>query len=109
MSQPLLIDQHIGSATYIETMRDEFILNSLSKCYTRLIRKIVLSVGFQVMLWVCSKRENTLLLEKNAQTVIWCFLLLKELSVILQKPISKKSGLTVILADSEYESCLGIT
>ena len=30
MSQPLLIDQHIGSATYIETMRDEFIFNSLS-------------------------------------------------------------------------------
>ncbi|AJW70621.1 hypothetical protein NADRNF5_0927 [Nitrosopumilus adriaticus] len=23
VSQPLLIDQHIGSATYIETMRDE--------------------------------------------------------------------------------------
>jgi hypothetical protein len=25
VSQPLLIDQHTGSATYIETMHDEFI------------------------------------------------------------------------------------
>jgi len=25
VSQPLLIDQHIGSATYIETMRDDHI------------------------------------------------------------------------------------
>ena len=49
VSQPLLIDQHIGSATYIETMRDEsfsihqvehihdlyddFIFNHNSECY----------------------------------------------------------------------------
>ena len=49
VSQPLLIDQHIGSATYIETMRDEsfsihqvehihdlyddFIFNQNSECY----------------------------------------------------------------------------
>lgn len=36
MSQPLLIDQHIGSATYIETMRDEFILQFTVNANTRL-------------------------------------------------------------------------
>ena len=67
MSQPLLIDQHIGSAIYIETMRDEFILNSISESYTRLYAKFHVNV---YMFYVVSRKHktqfnNTRILDEN--------------------------------------------
>ncbi|KAG2473645.1 MAG: hypothetical protein NPMRTHETA2_960002 [Nitrosopumilales archaeon] len=43
VSQPLLIDQHTGSAIYIETMCDDSFLNHISESYTRLSKRICIN------------------------------------------------------------------